>query len=144
MSLGLPEFLDDWHTKLARLSALNTGHLVLISVTGWVDAIGNWTRDLSACSAVPQPTAPPSTPPPPLKLRLCVEPICQPTVPTLVTNLTLKSHYLKLWTSNFHSSICTLWRLPVISETKNDLQQRESNTLQLQMQVWPSFKHKYV
>jgi len=27
------------------------------------DSIGNRTRDLSACSAVPQPTAPPHTPP---------------------------------------------------------------------------------
>ena len=29
------------------------------------DAIGNRTRDLPACSAVPQPTAPPCAPPPP-------------------------------------------------------------------------------
>jgi hypothetical protein len=28
-------------------------------------SIGNQTRDLPACSAVPEPTAPPYTPPPP-------------------------------------------------------------------------------
>ena len=70
--------------KVVRLSALRTGHLypqeislVLISIRGWVDpqghsaagriismknsndTIGNRIRDLSACGAVPQPTAPP-------------------------------------------------------------------------------------
>jgi hypothetical protein len=77
-----PEFLNNQHMKVVRLSALCTGclypqegFLVLISVKrlsrpqghnaterikslkNSSDSTGNRTRDLLACSAVPQPTA---------------------------------------------------------------------------------------
>jgi len=80
-----PRFQDNRHVKVIRLSTVRTGRLyqqeiflVLISVRGWVnpmaisaagrimsmknsnDTIGNRTRELLACSAVPQPTAPPA------------------------------------------------------------------------------------
>ena len=72
--------------KVVRLAALRTGYLYLpgnipsthfckrlsrlqgysaagriLSMKNSNDTIGNWTRDLPACSAVPQPTAPPRT-----------------------------------------------------------------------------------
>jgi hypothetical protein len=83
--LRVPEFKalrfqDNRHMKVVRFSALLTGHLypqniflVLISAGVLVDpravlrpensndTIGNRTRFLPACSAVPQPTAPPSS-----------------------------------------------------------------------------------
>ena len=85
--LRLPEFQDDRHTKVARLSGLCTGRLYppgkkpgthfckrlsrsqghsrvgrIKSMNNSSDTIGNRTRDLQACSQVPQPTAPRSTP----------------------------------------------------------------------------------
>jgi hypothetical protein len=36
--------------------------LRIMSMKNSIDTIGNWTRDLPACSAVPQPTAPPRAP----------------------------------------------------------------------------------
>jgi hypothetical protein len=82
-----PRFQDNRHIKVVRLSALRTGRLYsprnipgtdfcyrlsqpqghsatgrIMSMTNSHDSIGNRTRDLQACSTVPQPTAPPRTP----------------------------------------------------------------------------------
>jgi len=61
----IPRFPDNQHMKVERLSALRTDcftpqeiFLVLVSVRD-NDTIGNRTRHLPVCSAVPQPTAPP-------------------------------------------------------------------------------------
>ena len=72
----VPEGSDShiFNQNMKVLSALPTGRL--ISVRGWVDSragrimsmknsndpVGNRTRDLPACSAVPEPTAPPRAP----------------------------------------------------------------------------------
>ena len=82
-----PRFQDIRHMKVVRLSALRTGHLYppgnipgthfyqrlsqpqghsaagrIMSMKNVNDTIGNRTRDLPTCSAVPQPTAPPRAP----------------------------------------------------------------------------------
>jgi hypothetical protein len=61
-----PRILDSRHMYLVRFSALHTSRLypqdiplAPFSVTGWVDSIGNRTRDLPISGAVSQPTAPP-------------------------------------------------------------------------------------
>ena len=78
-----PRFQDNRHMKVVRLSELRTGRLYppenipgthffyrlsqpqghsaagrIMSMKNSNDTIGNRTRDLQACSAVPQPTAP--------------------------------------------------------------------------------------
>jgi hypothetical protein len=82
-----PRFLDNRHIKVVRLSALHTGRLYppgnipgtdfryrlsrpqdhsaaerIMSMKSTSDIIGNRTRDLPVCSAVPQQTAPPRVP----------------------------------------------------------------------------------
>ena len=79
----VPRFQENQHIKVVRFSALRTGRLYPpgnipgthfcqrlsrpqdhrgtgrnMSKENYNDTIGNGTRDLSACSAVPQPTAP--------------------------------------------------------------------------------------
>ena len=83
-----PRFQDSRHMNVVMLSALRTGRLYppgniprthfcqrlsplqghsatrrITSVKNSNDTIGNRTCDLPACSAVPQPTAPPRAPP---------------------------------------------------------------------------------
>ena len=78
-----PRFHDNRHIKVVRLSALRTGRLYprkyswysrlsqpqghsaagrIMSTKNSNDTIGNRTRDLPTCSAVPQPTALPRAP----------------------------------------------------------------------------------
>ena len=84
--VAVPRYQDNRHMNVLRLSALSTGRLYLPgnipdthfcyvlsqpqghSATGRImlkknsnETIGNRTRDLPACSAVSQPTAPPHT-----------------------------------------------------------------------------------
>ena len=78
----IPRFQDNRHMKVVRLSALRTGRLYtpgyswysflleaestqghseagrIMSMKNYNDAIGNQTRDLSACSAAPLAKAP--------------------------------------------------------------------------------------
>jgi len=57
-----PRFQDSRHLKVVRLSALRTGRSAtkrIMSMKNSNDTIGNRTRDLPPCNAVPQPTAPP-------------------------------------------------------------------------------------
>jgi hypothetical protein len=74
-----PTFQDNWHIKVVRLSAptyrpplpsrkyswysflLEAGRIMSMKSSN--DTIGNRTRDLPGCSAVPQPTAPLRAPP---------------------------------------------------------------------------------
>ena len=74
----VPRFQDTRHMKVVRLSAPRTGRFYsfllkaestpqgcsaagrIMSTKSYNDTIGNRTRDLPACSAVPQPTAPPA------------------------------------------------------------------------------------
>jgi hypothetical protein len=64
--LGLREFVDNRQMKVARLSALRTGHLYppennpvrVKSMQNSSDPTGNRTRDLPPCSALPEPSAP--------------------------------------------------------------------------------------
>jgi hypothetical protein len=85
--LRLPEFLDNRHMKVIRLSAPHTSRLYppgnilgthccwrlsrpqgrsvverIVAKINSNDTIRNRTRDLPACSAVSQPNAPPLTP----------------------------------------------------------------------------------
>jgi hypothetical protein len=40
--------LGNWHMQVVRSSALHTGHLVLVSVTGWVNSrTTEWLEGLS-------------------------------------------------------------------------------------------------
>jgi len=78
-----PRFQDNWHSNVVSMSALRTSHLYppgnnpgsqfcsrlnqpqshsavrrIMPMKNSNDTIGNRTRDLPACSPVPQPTAP--------------------------------------------------------------------------------------
>jgi len=52
-----PRFQDRLHVKVVRFSALRTDRLT--SMKNSSDPTRSRARDLPACSAVPQPTAPP-------------------------------------------------------------------------------------
>ena len=69
-----PRFQDNRHMMVVRLLALRTGHLYpqeyfwYSLLLDWVNPrtivalVGNRTRDLPTCNAVPKPTAPPRAP----------------------------------------------------------------------------------
>ena len=68
--MSLLEFLDKRHANVVSFqpyipSAFTPGHSAagrIKSTKNFSGSMGNPTRDLPACSAVPQPTAPPRSP----------------------------------------------------------------------------------
>jgi len=60
---GFGKFRYSRHVKVVRLSVLRTGRLYLlkriVAMKNSNDTVGNPTRDLPACSSVPQPIVPP-------------------------------------------------------------------------------------
>jgi len=100
------------------------------------NTIGNWTRDLPTCSAVPQPTAPPRTPTPYKPSTKNILSYDQPDVNVsniISTNYHIKTPYI---IHNSHKTILLHIAPKLTARYIHDFDKAAQNTQFLQPHLW--------